>query len=147
MRALGLSAAWDCLDAGAATGTPAVAADSVGAAGSITALDSDTRFLAPLDSARLVALDSDLPAANLPAGRFDVVHSTGSVVCPAARVDPDAPRRRSRHDAEDREDPSSTSDTSQPGYATRPASARSGSARLSWLREVISSLENTFRRW
>lgn len=33
------------------------------------------------------------------------------------------------------------------GYATCPALALSGSARPSWLREVMSSLPNTLRRW
>jgi ubiquinone/menaquinone biosynthesis C-methylase UbiE len=73
---LGLAPGWSCLDAGAGTGSLAVAlAERVGPAGSITALDSDTRFLAPLASERLTVVESDLTEGNLPAGRFDLVHA------------------------------------------------------------------------
>jgi ubiquinone/menaquinone biosynthesis C-methylase UbiE len=73
---LGLAAGWDCLDAGAGTGSLAAAlAERVGPTGSVTALDSDTRFLAPLESDRLVVVESDLADGNLPAGRFDLVHA------------------------------------------------------------------------
>src|SRR5881397_2876832 len=69
---LGLEPGWDCLDAGAGTGSLAVAlAERVGPAGSVTALDFDTRFLAPLASERLIVVESDLAEGNLPAGRFD----------------------------------------------------------------------------
>src|SRR3954449_3152982 len=73
---LGLAAGWRCLDAGAGTGSLAVAlAERVGPAGSVTALDSDVRFLAPLESERLTVVESDLASADLPAGRFDLVHA------------------------------------------------------------------------
>src|SRR4051794_15619089 len=73
---LGLAAGWDCLDAGAGTGSLAAAlAARVGPAGSVTALDADTRFLAPLASERLIVVESDLTAAELPVGRFDLVHA------------------------------------------------------------------------
>src|SRR3954470_22792350 len=73
---LGLAPGWDCLDAGAGTGSLAVAlAERVGPAGSVTALDSDTRFLAPLASERLIVVESDLTDGNLPADRFDLVHA------------------------------------------------------------------------
>jgi ubiquinone/menaquinone biosynthesis C-methylase UbiE len=73
---LGLAAGWHCLDAGAGTGSLAVAlAERVGPAGSVTALDSDTRFLAPLESERLKVVGADLAAATLPLGRFDLVHA------------------------------------------------------------------------
>src|SRR3954449_1511555 len=73
---LGLAPGWDCLDAGAGTGSLALAlAQRVGPAGSVTALDADTRFLAPLASEPLIVVESDLTAGELPAGRFDLVHA------------------------------------------------------------------------
>jgi ubiquinone/menaquinone biosynthesis C-methylase UbiE len=73
---LGLAAGWHCLDAGAGTGSLAVAlAERVGPAGGVTALDADTRFLAPLKSERLTVLETDLTVDSLPAGRFDLVHA------------------------------------------------------------------------
>jgi ubiquinone/menaquinone biosynthesis C-methylase UbiE len=73
---LGLAAGWHCLDAGAGTGSLAVAlAERVGPAGSVTALDFDTRFLAPLASERLIVVESDLADGSLPADRFDLVHA------------------------------------------------------------------------
>jgi ubiquinone/menaquinone biosynthesis C-methylase UbiE len=73
---LGLSAGWTCLDAGAGTGSLAVAlAERAGPTGSVTALDADVRFLEPLRSARLLVTQADLTAAELPAGRFDLVHA------------------------------------------------------------------------
>jgi ubiquinone/menaquinone biosynthesis C-methylase UbiE len=65
-----------CLDAGAGTGSLAAAlAERVGPTGSVTALDSDTRFLAPLEPERLVVVESDLTEGNLPVDRFDLVHA------------------------------------------------------------------------
>src|SRR3954468_16395896 len=73
---LGLAAGWHCLDAGAGTGSLAAAlAERVGPAGSVTALDSDTRFLAPLASERLIVVESDLTDGNPPADRFALVHA------------------------------------------------------------------------
>ena len=73
---LGLAPGWHCLDAGAGTGSLAVAlAERVGADGSVTALDADTRFLAPLASEHLIVVEADLTASDLPAGRFDLVHA------------------------------------------------------------------------
>src|SRR3954454_23834874 len=73
---LGLAGGWDCLDAGAGTGSLAVAlAERVGATGSVTALDADVRFLAPLESARVNVVRSDLTDEPLPADRFDLVHA------------------------------------------------------------------------
>jgi 2-polyprenyl-3-methyl-5-hydroxy-6-metoxy-1,4-benzoquinol methylase len=73
---LGLSAGWHCLDAGAGTGSLAVAlAERVGPTGTITALDSDTRILAPLESERLVVVEADLAGGSLHARQFDLVHA------------------------------------------------------------------------
>jgi ubiquinone/menaquinone biosynthesis C-methylase UbiE len=72
----GLAPGWHCLDAGAGTGSLAVAlAEHVGPAGSVTALDSDVRFLAPLESERLIVVEADLTGDSLPADRFDLVHA------------------------------------------------------------------------
>src|SRR3954454_16229528 len=71
---LGLAPGWHCLDAGAGTGSLATAlAERVGASGSVTALDADTRFLEPLDS--LIVVAADLTADDLPVGQFDLVHA------------------------------------------------------------------------
>jgi ubiquinone/menaquinone biosynthesis C-methylase UbiE len=73
---LGLAAGWDCLDAGAGTGSLGLAlAQRVGPTGTVTALDSDTRFLTPLESERLIVVEADLTAGDLPAARFDLVHA------------------------------------------------------------------------
>src|SRR3954452_23571965 len=62
---LGLAAGWHCLDARAGTASLAAAlAERVGPAGSVTALDSDTRFLAPLESERLLVVEADLTEGN-----------------------------------------------------------------------------------
>ena len=73
---LGLTAGWHCLDAGAGTGSLAAAlAERVGPSGTVTALDADTRFLAPLASERLLVVEADLADGNPPAGQFDLVHA------------------------------------------------------------------------
>jgi ubiquinone/menaquinone biosynthesis C-methylase UbiE len=73
---LGFAPGWHCLDAGAGTGSLAVAlAERVGPDGTVTALDADARFLRPLESERLLVVESDLEAGNLPAGTFDLVHA------------------------------------------------------------------------
>src|SRR4051812_5233009 len=73
---LGLAAGWHCLDAGAGTGSLASAlAERVGPTGSVTALDSDVRFLAPLESEHLTVVEADLTGGSLPVGRFDLVHA------------------------------------------------------------------------
>jgi ubiquinone/menaquinone biosynthesis C-methylase UbiE len=73
---LGLTTGWHCLDAGAGTGSLAVAlAERVGPTGSVTALDADTRFLAPLASERLLVVETDLARGTLPAREFDLVHA------------------------------------------------------------------------
>src|SRR3954463_7125189 len=73
---LGVAAGWHCLDAGAGTGSLAAAlAERVGPNGSVSALDADARFLAPLASDRLIVMEADLTAGNLPPGAFDLVHA------------------------------------------------------------------------
>src|SRR4051812_44837037 len=69
---LGAGPGWECLDAGAGTGSLAAAlAERVG---HVTALDADTRFLDPLASERIAVVRADLTTDPLP-GRFDLVHA------------------------------------------------------------------------
>src|SRR3954462_5161749 len=73
---LGLAPGWHCLDAGAGTGSLAAAlAERVGPAGTVTALDFDTRFLGPLASERLLVVEADLTDGELPRDQFDLVHA------------------------------------------------------------------------
>src|SRR4051794_33633774 len=73
---LGVRSGWDCLDAGAGTGSLAVAlAERVGPTGTVTALDADARFLEPLAADRLVVVEADLTAMQLPAASYDLVHA------------------------------------------------------------------------
>jgi SAM-dependent methyltransferase len=73
---LGLGDGWRCLDVGAGTGSLArLLADRVGSAGTVAALDVDTRFLEPIASERLEVVRSDVVADPLPAGRYDLVHA------------------------------------------------------------------------
>lgn len=73
---LGLSAGWQCLDAGAGTGSLArLLAERVGPAGDVVALDADTRFLEPFATERLHVVAADVTADPLPAGRYDLVHA------------------------------------------------------------------------
>src|SRR4051812_6487199 len=58
---LGVSAGWDCLDAGAGTGSLALALhERVAPDGTVTALDADARFLRPVEADGLVVLEADL---------------------------------------------------------------------------------------
>lgn len=73
---LGLRPGWRCADVGAGTGSVAqLLAERVGAEGSVLAVDTDVRFLAPLADAILQVREQDITAEPLPAGRFDLVHA------------------------------------------------------------------------
>lgn len=73
---LGLTAAWRCADVGAGTGTVArLLADRVGPAGRVLAVDTDTRFLAPLADGVLTVQERDIVADPLEPGQFDLVHA------------------------------------------------------------------------
>jgi SAM-dependent methyltransferase len=64
-----------CLELGAGTGTVAEAlAERVSPRGQVVAVDTDTRFLEPLESSALVVRQSDV-TAGLPEGAFDLVHA------------------------------------------------------------------------
>ncbi len=73
---VGLAPGWHCADVGAGTGSVAERlAELVGPDGSVLATDSDTRFLDPIATERLVVLRHDVVAEPLEAGRFDLVHA------------------------------------------------------------------------
>jgi ubiquinone/menaquinone biosynthesis C-methylase UbiE len=73
---LGLSAGWECLDAGAGTGSLALAlADVVGPTGTVVAVDVDTRFLDPIAGPSLQVVRADVTAQPLSEARFDLVHA------------------------------------------------------------------------
>jgi ubiquinone/menaquinone biosynthesis C-methylase UbiE len=73
---LGASQGWDCLDAGAGTGSFALAMlERVAPTGTVTALDADARFLRPLEADGLLVLEADLTKAPLPVDRYDLVHA------------------------------------------------------------------------
>jgi ubiquinone/menaquinone biosynthesis C-methylase UbiE len=73
---LGLGAGWDCLDAGAGTGSLALRLlERVAPNGTVAALDADTRFLRAIEANNFVVLDADLTTAALPVDRYDLVHS------------------------------------------------------------------------
>jgi SAM-dependent methyltransferase len=73
---LGLTSGWRCADVGAGTGTVArLLADRVGAAGRVLAVDTDTRFLAPLADGVLAVQAQDITSDPLDPGQFDLVHA------------------------------------------------------------------------
>jgi SAM-dependent methyltransferase len=73
---LGLESGWRCLDVGAGTGSLAQAlAERVAPAGSVVALDVDTRFLDPLAGPHLESVALDVTARPLPTAEFDLVHA------------------------------------------------------------------------
>src|SRR3954454_6441247 len=73
---LGVADGWDCLDAGAGTGSLALAMlERVAPTGTVTALDADARILRPLDVDNLDVIEADLNEIRLPVDRYDLVHS------------------------------------------------------------------------
>jgi SAM-dependent methyltransferase len=73
---LGLAAGWRCLEVGAGTGTVAeLFAAAVGDAGTVLAVDIDTRFLEPLATGNLQVQLLDVTVDALPVGLFDLVHA------------------------------------------------------------------------
>jgi ubiquinone/menaquinone biosynthesis C-methylase UbiE len=73
---LGITAGWHCLEVGAGTGSLAQRfAELVAPTGSVTALDVDTRFLAPLASEHLHVAQADVTRDPLPEEEFDLVHA------------------------------------------------------------------------
>lgn len=75
-RELGLAPGWRCADVGAGTGSVAeLLADSVGEAGHVLAVDTDTRFLEPLAGPPLSISRQDITEEPLPSGEFDLVHA------------------------------------------------------------------------
>jgi SAM-dependent methyltransferase len=75
-RQLGLTTGWRCVEVGAGTGSVAeLLAGSVGEAGHVLALDTDTRFLEPLAGPTLSVRRHDITEEPLPNGEFDLVHA------------------------------------------------------------------------
>lgn len=75
-RRLGVTAGWRCADVGAGTGSVAeLLAASVGEAGHVLALDTDTRFLEQLAGPTIGVRRQDITAEPLPSGEFDLVHA------------------------------------------------------------------------
>ena len=76
LDAIGVGAGWRCLDAGAGGGSiTRVLADRVGGAGSVLAIDLDTRLLDGLASDRVEVRRLDLMSEQLPQAAFDLVHA------------------------------------------------------------------------
>jgi len=73
---LGVGAGWNCLEVGGGRGSVARwFCNRVGASGSVTATDIDVRFLEQIEEPRLVVLNHDILADELPADRFDLAHA------------------------------------------------------------------------
>src|SRR5687768_14778898 len=61
LEALSVGEGWDCLEVGAGSGSIAQwLSQRVGMAGSVTAIDLDTRWLAGINAANLVVLERDI---------------------------------------------------------------------------------------
>jgi SAM-dependent methyltransferase len=74
--ALGVREGWRCLEAGAGHGSFARWLGSkVGAAGSVVAVDLDTRLLAGITEPNIEVRQMDLVSDPLPGGEFDFVHT------------------------------------------------------------------------
>jgi SAM-dependent methyltransferase len=75
LRALGVASGWRCLEVGAGGGSiAAFLARQVGAQGSVTAVDIDTRFVEEIDASNLEVVEADVTAIELPRNAFDLVH-------------------------------------------------------------------------
>lgn len=73
---VGLAEGWRCAEIGAGTGSVAqLLAERVGASGHVLAVDLDTRFLEPLETASLEVRRMDVTTESLPEGEFDLVHA------------------------------------------------------------------------
>ena len=78
LERLGLSAGWHCAELGAGRGSMVRwMADRVGPTGSVTAVDRDAGRLHELAATHgnVVVLEADLCGIELPAGRYDLVHT------------------------------------------------------------------------
>jgi SAM-dependent methyltransferase len=73
---LGVEPGWRCLDVGAGGGSITQwLCDRVGPAGSVVAVDADTRFLEKLGAPNLEILRADVEHEELPRAAFDLVHT------------------------------------------------------------------------
>ena len=75
LEALGVKEGWNCLEAGAGTGSIAKwLANRVGPTGKVVATDIDTRFLQDLSIQNLEVRKHDITKDNLEEGQYDLVH-------------------------------------------------------------------------
>lgn len=75
LRALGVASGWRCLEVGAGGGSiAAFLSRQVGAQGSVTAVDIDTRFVEEIDTGNVEVVQADVTATELPRNTFDLVH-------------------------------------------------------------------------
>lgn len=76
LGALGIQPGWHCLDLGSGSGTMARwLAEQVGPAGTVTAIDRDTRFVRRHPHPGLTIRQADVTAIDLEPGGFDLIHS------------------------------------------------------------------------
>lgn len=75
LRTLGVASGWRCLEVGAGGGSiAAFLCHQVGAQGTVTAVDIDTRFVQEIDARNLEVVQADVTAIELPRNAFDLVH-------------------------------------------------------------------------
>lgn len=75
LRAAGLQPRWRCLEIGAGAGSVARWLSGQCAAGSVVAVDTDTRYRGEDDPENLEWRTADVRTLDLPAGSFDLIHS------------------------------------------------------------------------
>jgi 2-polyprenyl-3-methyl-5-hydroxy-6-metoxy-1,4-benzoquinol methylase len=76
LEATGVGPGWACLEVGAGGGSiTRWLCDRVGPAGSVRAVDLDTRFVEGIEAGNLTVDCLDLTASELPQGAYDLVHA------------------------------------------------------------------------
>jgi SAM-dependent methyltransferase len=86
--AIGVGDSWRCLDVGAGAGSATrLLAERVGDAGSVLAVDLDTRLLEPLAGDRVEVRRHDLLGEPLPEAAFDLVHARNLLMHLPGRLD------------------------------------------------------------
>jgi 2-polyprenyl-3-methyl-5-hydroxy-6-metoxy-1,4-benzoquinol methylase len=72
--ATGITTGWQCLEIGAGAGSMMRwMAEIVGAAGKVTAVDLDTRFIKDIHLPNVEVIEADINQVDLP-GRYDLIH-------------------------------------------------------------------------
>jgi len=76
LETIGVGTGWQCLEVGAGGGSiTRWLCDRVGPAGSVRAIDLDTRFIEGIEAPNLAVERFDLTASELPTGAYDLVHA------------------------------------------------------------------------